>query len=68
MPIHAVRMKLKPGMADEYKRRQQKVWPHLSKVLRHLGNRWWNYMADLMEVEANNRPREWPLQSTFHFA
>jgi L-rhamnose mutarotase len=104
MPIHAVRMKLKPGMADEYKRRQQKVWPHLSNVLRHVGiydysifldeetlhlfavlklwpdhqldslsshpvmNRWWNYMADLMEVGADNRPREWPLESTFHFA
>lgn len=34
--------------------------------------RWWDYMADLMEVEADgvprNRPREWPLQPLFYFA
>lgn len=28
--------------------------------------RWWDYMADLMEVEPGNRPREWPLQPMFH--
>lgn len=30
--------------------------------------RWWDYMADLMEVEPGNRPTEWPLTSMFHFA
>ncbi|MFP5392072.1 MAG: L-rhamnose mutarotase [Gammaproteobacteria bacterium] len=30
--------------------------------------RWWDYMADLMEVEPGNRPREWPLLPMFHFA
>ncbi len=30
--------------------------------------RWWDYMADLMEVEPGNRPREWPLVPMFHFA
>jgi L-rhamnose mutarotase len=30
--------------------------------------RWWDYMADLMEVEPDNRPRQWPLQPMFHFA
>ncbi|KQV82439.1 L-rhamnose mutarotase [Massilia sp. Root351] len=30
--------------------------------------RWWDYMADLMEVEPGNRPREWPLEQMFHFA
>ena len=29
--------------------------------------RWWDYMADLMEVEPGNRPREWPLAPMFHF-
>ena len=29
--------------------------------------RWWDYMADLMEVEPGNRPREWPLAQVFHF-
>jgi L-rhamnose mutarotase len=28
--------------------------------------RWWDYMADLMETEPGNRPREWPLQPMFH--
>ena len=29
--------------------------------------RWWDYMADLMEVEPGNRPKEWPLVPMFHF-
>src|SRR5712671_1973793 len=28
--------------------------------------RWWSYMADLMETEPNQRPREWPLVRMFH--
>lgn len=28
--------------------------------------RWWDYMADLMETEPGNRPREWPLAPMFH--
>lgn len=28
--------------------------------------RWWDYMADLMEVEPGNRPVEWPLRSVFY--
>lgn len=28
--------------------------------------RWWDYMADLMETEPGNRPREWPLTPIFH--
>jgi L-rhamnose mutarotase len=30
--------------------------------------RWWDYMAELMEVEPGNRPREWPLTQVFHLA
>jgi L-rhamnose mutarotase len=30
--------------------------------------RWWDYMADLMEVEPGNRPREWPLTQMFYLA
>jgi L-rhamnose mutarotase len=30
--------------------------------------RWWDYMADLMEVEPGNRPKEWPLTQVFHMA
>ena len=28
--------------------------------------RWWNYMADLMETGPNRRPNEWPLVPMFH--
>jgi L-rhamnose mutarotase len=28
--------------------------------------RWWDYMAELMETEPGNRPREWPLTPMFH--
>jgi L-rhamnose mutarotase len=28
--------------------------------------RWWDYMADLMEADEGNRPREWPLARVFH--
>ena len=49
-------LRLKPGMPiDEL--------PH-QPVMR----RWWDYMADLMEVEPGNRPKEWPLSSVFYFA
>jgi L-rhamnose mutarotase len=30
--------------------------------------RWWDYMAPLMEVEPGNRPIEWPLVPLFHLA
>lgn len=30
--------------------------------------RWWDYMAPLMEVEVGNRPKEWPLSLLFHHA
>lgn len=28
--------------------------------------RWWEYMAPLMETGADNRPKEWPLPLIFH--
>jgi L-rhamnose mutarotase len=30
--------------------------------------RWWEYMAPLMQVQPDNRPVEWPLQQVFHLA
>jgi L-rhamnose mutarotase len=104
MITRAFRMKLKPGMVDEYKRRHDVLWPDLAAALKEAGiydysifldeetqhlfavlklapdnkiealpgqpvmKRWWDYMADLMEVEPGNRPREWPLQPMFYFA
>jgi L-rhamnose mutarotase len=104
MTQRAFRMRIKPGMADEYKRRHDELWPDLGQALSDAGiydysifldettldlfavlrlkpdhtsaelpgqavmKRWWDYMADLMEVEPGNRPREWPLTPVFHFA
>ncbi|MCS0583161.1 L-rhamnose mutarotase [Massilia pinisoli] len=28
--------------------------------------RWWDHMAPLMDVEPDNRPREWTLRRVFH--
>jgi L-rhamnose mutarotase len=103
MKTRAFRMKLKPGMVEEYRRRHDELWPELAEALRGAGiydysifldeetlhlfavlklrdgdtsaalpeqpvmRRWWDYMADLMETEPGNRPREWPLQPVFYF-
>ena len=102
MTSHAFRMQLKPGMADEYRRRHDAIWPELADLLRNAGihdysifldpetgalfaslklrdddtrdelpghpimRRWWDHMADIMEVEPDNKPREWPLVPMFH--
>jgi L-rhamnose mutarotase len=102
METHAFRMQLKPGMAEEYRRRHDEIWPDLAELLRDAGisdysifldpetgalfatlklsadnkrdtlpshpvmRRWWDHMADIMEVEPDNKPREWPLQPMFH--
>ena len=104
MTIHALRMRLKPGVVDEYRRRHDAIWPELSALLTESGihdysifldeetlslfavlkladgntrdtlpdhpvmQRWWAYMAPLMEVEPDNRPKEWPLPLIFHHA
>ena len=34
---YAFRMKLKPGIVDEYKRRHDEIWPELVQVLREAG-------------------------------
>jgi L-rhamnose mutarotase len=98
----AFRMKLKPGAAQEYRRRHDEIWPELVSLLRDAGiydysifldpessnlfavlkltpddrrdsladhpvmRRWWTYMADLMETDASERPKEWPLEPVFH--
>lgn len=36
--------------------------------LKPVMQRWWDHMADLMEVEPGNRPREWALEPMFYFA
>lgn len=104
MEALAFRMQLKPGMAAEYRRRHDEIWPELAALLKDAGisdyrifldpesgalfatlklspdnkrdalpghpvmRRWWDHMADIMEVEPGNRPREWPLEPMFHLA
>ncbi|WP_076068869.1 L-rhamnose mutarotase [Sphingomonas montana] len=105
MTTHAFRMMLKPGQADEYRRRHDALWPDLAAALTDAGihdyaifldpetnalfavlkvhddadrratlpglpvmQRWWDHMADIMEVEPSNRPCETPLIPMFHFA
>ena len=39
MQKHAFRMRLNPGMADEYRRRHDAIWPELVALLRDAGVR-----------------------------
>lgn len=98
----AFKMKLKPGYADEYKKRHNEIWPELKKLLYDSGVRdysifldeetnilfavqkvigdggsqdlgekeivqkWWAYMADIMDTNPNNSPVSIPLKEVFH--
>lgn len=104
MNTQAFRMQLKPGFIDEYRRRHDKIWPELAKLISEAGiydyfifldeetlslfavlklcdgnlredlskhplmQKWWDYMAPLMETEPSNRPKEWPLAQVFHLS
>lgn len=97
----AFKMKLKPGMKDEYQRRHAEIWPELADLLKksgisdytifldeetnilfavqqlsgnssqELGNeeivqKWWKYMADIMETNADFSPISTSLIPMFH--
>ena len=100
--IMAARLKLKPGMGEEYKKRHDAIWPELSQALRAAGisdftifldeatgdlfavrtvaanntaaelrkseimRKWWDHMADIMEVNPDNSPVSVPLKQVFH--
>lgn len=102
MQRHAFKMKLKPGVAAEYKKRHDELWPELSEALHAAGvldysifldeetltlfavqkltdnnsaaalpdlpivRQWWQSMAPLMEVNADNSPVVQPLREVFH--
>ncbi|HEX3626154.1 MAG TPA: L-rhamnose mutarotase [Verrucomicrobiae bacterium] len=102
MQRNAFKMKLKPGVIAEYKKRHDEIWPDLQKELRAAGisdytiffdeetltlfatqklsddnsaaglphmpivKKWWDYMAPLMEVHADNSPVAKPLNEVFH--
>ncbi len=102
MQTIAFTMQLLPGVAAEYQRRHDTIWPELSAALLAAGirdyfifvdeasgrlfavqsrqpghtadalaalplmRRWWDYMADLMQVNSDNSPVVQPLQQVFH--
>lgn len=98
----AFTMQLKPGVATEYQRRHDEIWPELTDALHAAGirdysifldeasgrlfgvqkrlpghsadslpglpvmQRWWAYMADLMETNPDHSPVVVPLTRVFH--
>ncbi len=98
----AFTMQLKPGVAAEYQRRHDDIWPELAQALTDAGirdysiyldrpsgtlfavqkrqpghtadalpgllilQRWWAYMADLMETNPDHSPIVTPLDRVFH--
>lgn len=102
MKRRGFKMKLKPGFETEYKKRHDKIWPELARMLSEAGisdysifldeetltlfavqklsddntaadvptppimRKWWDYMADIMEVNPDNSPVEAELKEVFH--
>lgn len=100
----AFKMKMKPGMKAEYKKRHDEVWPEIVELIKKSGisdyaifldeetnilfgvqkvegnigsqdlgfneiqKKWWDYMADIMEVNADNSPVNSPLEEVFYLA
>ena len=100
----AFTMQLRPGVAAEYQRRHDEIWPELAAALHAAGirdysifldevsgrlfavqkrepghsadalpglpimQRWWAYMADLMETNPDKSPVVTPLTRVFHQA
>ena len=78
----AFKMKLKPGCEREYQKRHAAIWPELVEMIKEQGSkegnsqdtenvdpitqRWWDMMADIMEVNADNSPVTIPLEEVFH--
>lgn len=98
----AFRMQLNSGQKEVYKKRHDKLWPELKKLLKdngvseysifldeetnnlfafqkvsgHAGSqdlannpivqKWWDFMADVMEVNSDNSPVSIPLEEVFY--
>ncbi len=101
MKRFAFKMKLKPGFADEYKKRHDEIWPELVSLIKSTGisdysifldeetdilfgvqkiagdagsqdlgsdpvvQKWWAYMADIMDTNEDNSPVTIPLKEVF---
>ena len=70
MKREAFKMFLKPGFEKEYEKRHAAIWPELKKMLSDGGvydySIYWDYMADIMEVNPDNSPVTIPLPEVFH--
>ncbi len=98
----AFKMKLIPGMLEEYKKRHDDLWPELHRLLKDNGlseysiffdeetnilfafqkqagdqgsqdlgkteivQKWWKYMADIMETNPDNSPVSKELVEVFY--
>ena len=98
----AFKMKLFPGVKEEYKKRHQNIWPELKELLVKAGikdysiffdqetdtlfavqkvsgesdsqelgeteivQKWWAYMADIMETNPDNSPLSISLEEVFY--
>lgn len=96
------KMKLYPGMAAEYQRRHDELWPEMKEMIHAYGGsnysifldeetnvlygyieiedegrwdssaeteicqKWWEYMADIMETNPDNSPVAVELKPVFH--
>lgn len=96
------KMKLNPGMVEEYKKRHDGLWPELHKLLKDNGiseysifydeetnilfafqkqagdqgsqdlgeteivQKWWKFMADIMETNPDNSPVTVMLEEVFY--
>ncbi len=96
------KMKLNPGIVEEYKKRHNDLWPELHKLLKDSGvseysiffdeetnilfgfqkqsgdqgsqdlgkteivQKWWKFMADIMETNPDNSPVSSPLAEVFY--
>lgn len=100
--IKGFKMKLFPGMEQEYERRHNLLWDEMKDMIHEYGGsnytifldketgvlfgylevedeerwdqsadtqicrKWWDYMADIMEVNPDNSPVTIPLPEVFH--
>jgi L-rhamnose mutarotase len=100
--IKGFKMKLNEGMAEEYTRRHNELWPEMQDMIHQYGGKnysifldeetntlfgyieledeelwkkaadtainrkWWDYMADIMEVNPDNSPVTKDLRLVFH--
>jgi L-rhamnose mutarotase len=98
----AFKMKVNPGVIEEYKKRHDNLWPELRDLLKGAGiseysifwdketnylfafqkqageqgsqdlgqteivQKWWKYMADLMETNPDNSPVSISLEEVFY--